>query len=198
MPTQQETGHMNKAEVRAQMRRRRIEEAQRSPESGAAAAVALLEQLRTLAVWREARRPCVYVATAGEAPTQAILTHCFAAGIAVRIPRVAGEALTLHPVHGLENLVPGAFGLLEPPVDAPDCALQDVDCVLVPGVAFDNGGRRVGRGKGFYDRFLAQIPDVPRIGLAFEWQVLSTVPADLHDERMDWLVTPERVLVCQR
>lgn len=167
------------------------------PPEKSGAAAALLARLQTLPAWRHARRPSVYAATAGEAPTEAVLADCFARGLAVLAPRVAGRDIALHAVRSFAELAPGAFGILEPRADSPVCALEETDCVIVPGVAFDAAGGRVGRGGGYYDRFLSRVPAAPRIALAWEWQVFAQVPADARDERVDWIVTPEHVLRCE-
>ena len=70
--------------------------------------------------------------------------------------------------------------------------------MIAPGIAFDEYGWRIGAGAGFYDRFLAKIPWVSRIGLAFEAQMVSGVPHNDLDERLDMIVTEKRVIRCPR
>lgn len=90
------------------------------------------------------------------------------------------------------ELKKGRFGILEPAV--PDFSAEDgLDLIIVPGVAFDLAGRRVGRGGGFYDRLLPQYPSV-RAGICFDFQCLEAVPAEEYDARMDLAVTEKRVL----
>jgi 5-formyltetrahydrofolate cyclo-ligase len=187
---------MTKTEIRALMKPLRIRAARLPAHEHAAAAAALLANLRGLALWSAAQHPCIYASLPGEAPTEALLEDCFRRAIAVLLPRVNGEELELREVRGTDALVPGAFGIREPIGTARVAVPAVADCVLVPGVAFDAAGGRVGRGRGFYDRLLARIPGVPRIALAWEWQLLEHAPMDSHDAKMDWLVTPERVLRC--
>jgi 5-formyltetrahydrofolate cyclo-ligase len=196
---------MTKAELRALVRDRAHREIRTATDGtdgvggGAIGAVAeaLLARLQTLAAWRDARRPCVYVSLPDEAPTDAILESCFATGAVVCVPRVVGDALALHLVRSRAELAVGAFGILEPSADVPECPPDGTDCVIIPGLAFDATGGRVGRGKGFYDRFLAHVPArMPRIALAREWQIFPSVPSDAHDARMNWIVTPERTIFC--
>lgn len=92
-------------------------------------------------------------------------------------------------------LVPGPFGVPEPPPSAPALPFEQLDLVLVPGLAFDPSGRRLGRGKGFYDRLLARAVRARRWGVAFDLQVLPRVPAEPHDLNVDVLITPERWIV---
>ncbi|MDR1498611.1 MAG: 5-formyltetrahydrofolate cyclo-ligase [Puniceicoccales bacterium] len=169
----------------------------RVPSAMAGAAEALLAQLNTLAAWQMARCPSVYVSTNVEAPTNAVLANCFVRGLSVFVPRISGHDIALHPVRHLSELVPGAFGILEPLPNSPSGALEDVDCVIVPGVAFDANGHRVGRGGGYYDCLLARLPQVPRIALAWQWQIFPEVPYGAGDERVDWIVTPEGVCSCE-
>jgi 5,10-methenyltetrahydrofolate synthetase len=86
----------------------------------------------------------------------------------------------------------GRFGILEP--TAPVFAAEDeLDLIIVPGVAFDRAGHRIGRGGGFYDRLLPQYRAV-RAGICFGFQCLETIPAQEHDIRMDWVVTETQIL----
>ena len=90
------------------------------------------------------------------------------------------------------ELKKGRFGIPEPAV--PVFAAEDeLDLIIVPGVAFDRAGRRIGRGGGFYDRLLPQYRAV-RAGICFGFQCLETVPAQEHDIRMDWVVTEIQIL----
>lgn len=89
----------------------------------------------------------------------------------------------------------GPFGIREPSATCVDIPLEDLDLALVPGVAFDLAGRRLGRGKGFYDRLLENFTG-KKIGVAFDEQVAEAVPAEKNDVRMDFIVTPTRCVKC--
>jgi 5-formyltetrahydrofolate cyclo-ligase len=92
------------------------------------------------------------------------------------------------------DLVPGKHGIGQPSPDCPDLPPEQVDVILVPGIAFDSTCARLGRGAGFYDRFLAD-PRVRavKIGVAFDEQIVDAVPMDRWDVRLDAVVTPTRV-----
>jgi 5-formyltetrahydrofolate cyclo-ligase len=89
----------------------------------------------------------------------------------------------------LRDLPLGQFGIPEPPPDAETIPLNALDVVLVPGVAFDRAGRRLGRGLGFYDRLLAEVPGI-KCGVAYDWQIVPELPAEPHDISVDFIVTP--------
>lgn len=99
-----------------------------------------------------------------------------------------------------ELLASGAFGILEPKLEyrnRPErrYSPEKIDLVLVPGLAFDRFGGRLGRGKGFYDRFFQKLPQkTVLVGLAFDEQLVERVPVEPHDRKMDFLLTPENVL----
>lgn len=105
-------------------------------------------------------------------------------------PRVSrGQpCLRFHRVLDPTELVPSAFGVPEPTPAHAEVALEHIDAVVVPGLAFDPRGHRLGWGKGYYDATLARCPAV-RVGFAFQSQVIAEVPADAHDLPMDLLVT---------
>lgn len=89
------------------------------------------------------------------------------------------------------SLKPGAFGIREPCEQAPELPLKQLDFIVVPGLAFDCQGHRLGRGKGFYDRLLAQTSGI-KCGVAFDHQLVKQVPVEAHDVRLDLLFTPAR------
>jgi 5-formyltetrahydrofolate cyclo-ligase len=138
----------------------------------------------------------------GELDPAPALDAIGARGGRVALPRVgdAAAALAFH-VAGEAGLVPGRFGLLEPPADAAEVAPAALDVVVVPGIAFDAAGRRLGFGGGFYDRtfgrgcssgFAERRP--PLIGLCFDLQVVARCPAGPDDVAVDVVVTESRVL----
>ena len=100
-------------------------------------------------------------------------------------------------VHSPADLSPGRFNVLEPKAGCPSVPLNQLDLVFVPGVAFDFNGRRLGRGKGFYDRLLAEVRGY-KCGVAFEVQVIAAVPEEPHDVRVDSILTPARWQLCRR
>jgi 5-formyltetrahydrofolate cyclo-ligase len=115
-----------------------------------------------------------------------------ASGKQLLIPYVDGAALRAAAIGSAEELAPGYRGIREPAARTP-VSIEGSDVVLVPGVAFDPAGRRLGYGGGFYDAFLAGIPtSIPRVGLCFDLQVVDEVPAGDGDERVGIVVTERR------
>ena len=104
----------------------------------------------------------------------------------VTYPRCQGDTLSFRPIASLSELVPGRFGVREP---AAGPASAQLDLILVPGLAFTADGSRLGRGAGFYDRFLSAIPATTvKIGVCFEFQRVSEIPQESHDVKMDAVV----------
>lgn len=146
------------------------------PEFAAADAIALYSPIRnepfTEEVFRQARR----------------------LGKQVAYPRVEGDAMAFFEVADHDELQPGNFGVLEPRGDRL-LPVERLDLLLVPGVAFDLAGHRLGYGKGFYDRLLQRrAPHGRLVGFCYEFQLLPALPAEPHDVRMDLLVTEQRTL----
>jgi len=104
------------------------------------------------------------------------------------VPRVdwAQKRIQAIEVHSLIELQPGAYGIAEPPLDEKKVGRpEDLDLVIVPGLGFDLRGARLGRGEGYFDRFLKQARRAYKIGLAFECQIVAEIPRDVTDERVD-------------
>jgi len=104
------------------------------------------------------------------------------------VPRIDGHHLVLHP-YDPTRLVRHRFGMLEPAADLPVVDPAALDVVLVPGVAFDRRGGRLGFGGGYYDRLLPTTPAL-RVGVAYDECLADVLPCGEHDQRMDWIVTP--------
>jgi 5-formyltetrahydrofolate cyclo-ligase len=137
-----------------------------------------------------------FVSFGSEIDTLPMLSRALAAGKRVAAPRVMRSARKLmpHEVRDLpSDLEPGAYGILEPKPDRPPVPLDELEVVIVPAVAWDNEGYRVGYGGGYYDRFLPQVPRALRIGLGFELQVRSDLPRGPEDLPVDILITEAAV-----
>ena len=108
-------------------------------------------------------------------------------------PRVENDRLMLHPVADpSRDLLPGAFGIREPSPALPVIDVTAIDAFLCPGLAFDRNGGRLGRGRGFYDRLLAQArPNARKLGIAFSFQLVDDTFPEPHDMRMEKILIGE-------
>jgi 5-formyltetrahydrofolate cyclo-ligase len=90
-----------------------------------------------------------------------------------------------------DEIVTGNFGVREPASTCPEMPLEQFDLVLVPGIAFDLSGNRLGRGKGYYDRLLAHVSGV-KCGVGYNFQLLPKIPVEPHDAKVNFIMTPGR------
>jgi 5-formyltetrahydrofolate cyclo-ligase len=121
-------------------------------------------------------------------------------GKLVAIPSFLGSAQAYGArqiSHPELDFVQGPFGTREPAQNQPEVLLKQLDLALVPGLGFDARGRRLGRGKGFYDRILAQVAGL-KWGVAWDEQIVDEVPVESHDVILDCVVTPTRWLCRSR
>ncbi len=151
--------------------------------------------------FREAKTILLYIAFRGEVRTQMIATAGGAAGKRLVLSRVEKEprGLVLHAYSGDPNtLVRGAYGIAEPHPDWPVVAPGEVDLVVVPGVAFDRRGNRLGYGGGYYDRMLPDVkaanPAAKLVGLAYGFQIVPELPREEHDIPMNGVATEDGLL----
>jgi 5-formyltetrahydrofolate cyclo-ligase len=160
----------------------------------AAAAIKACALLEQQAVWRSARALLFYAPLADEPDLWRLLEDSLANGKLVALPRFLPEQNTYVACHIIQvgsDLVAGKFGICEPRESCPIIPLNRLDLILVPGVAFDLNGHRLGRGKGYYDRLLAASSG-PACGVAFDQQIVSHVPSGPHDARLSCILTPTR------
>ncbi len=153
----------------------------------------LFQHLQGLSVYQQARSVMLYLATAPEVDTWPILDDCWQRGMAVSVPKVLGRqrGMQAQRIDSLQQLRPGVMGIMEP---TSGCAVDPVtlDLVIVPGLAFDQCGYRLGYGAGYYDRFLADVKGAA-VGLVYGCFV-QPLPLDPWDLPVDWMLTENGVL----
>ncbi|PLX90800.1 MAG: 5-formyltetrahydrofolate cyclo-ligase [Desulfuromonas sp.] len=133
----------------------------------------------------------LYYPTRGEVATELLFNEARKQGKRICYPRVAGERMAFIEVDDLGCLSPGSFGLLEPDVGS-DVPVAELELMVLPGVAFDRYGYRLGYGKGFYDRELHSAGFTGVLaGLCFGFQLLDRLPVERHDVPVDCLVTEQ-------
>lgn len=157
----------------------------------------VVENLKRMQEFSCARNILLYWSLPDEVYTHELVQECFAEGKNVFLPVVDGEDLKIRRFTGVSALEAGeSFGIPEPETGAEEVAIDDIDLVVVPGVAFDMGGGRMGRGKGFYDRMFAKIGKDGRapykIGICFDFQIVEDVPKENHDMLMDAVIGETR------
>ncbi len=165
-----------------------------SAQARAGASQQLCALLQQQAVWRNAKAVLLFAPLADEPDVWPLLENALAAGRTVALPRFQAEQgayLACQISRTDSDLQAGRFGVREPRESCPIIPLNRLDLVLVPGVAFDLNGHRLGRGKGYYDRLLAT-HDGPTCGVGFDQQIVGQVPSGPQDVRLSALLTPTR------
>jgi 5-formyltetrahydrofolate cyclo-ligase len=179
------------ARSRARQARNSVEQVERR-----AAAHELAYSLLSLPELLSARVLLAYCALPNELDPAPAIWRLRKRGVRVAYPRIeAPGVLGMHFVDHELDLVPGPFGLAQPSEHAPRAQHAQVDAVILPGVAFDERGNRLGYGGGYYDRLLPLLrPDCRRVGACFDEQVLEEIPAEEHDATVDVVVTQTRII----
>ncbi len=182
---------MNKEAIRTDMRakRRALTTADVSTLSAQ-----ITEKLFSLRDIQSAKTVCTFISAFKEPDTLRIIDGLIKNGkrIAVPITDTENISLSLSYIDGIHNLTRGAYGIYEPSV-IKHAHIEDADAVLVPGLAFDRHGGRMGFGKGYYDRLLENCKCV-KIGLCYDFQILSEIPSEPHDIRMDYIITENEII----
>ena len=177
-----------------------------SAEQRARCAQAATDLLLDLPEVAAARVVAAFVSTRSEIDTSRAIEGLRRRGVAVVLPRVSAELLPprlrFHRGEGPSELVFGIFGLLEPGPGCPEVAPHDIDVFMVPGLAFDARGGRVGYGGGYYDELMAYVrahPDGPSgffLGFGYDFQLTESCPTGEWDVPIDCVVTDARVVRC--
>lgn len=147
----------------------------------------LVERILGLEDYRKARTMALYWSLPGEVATHELVRRALTDKRVV-LPVVTGESMHFAVVApDMSNLVEGAFGVMEPRVGEV-CPPEEIDFMLVPGMAFDREGGRLGHGKGYYDRYFELYKGVT-VGVCFDFQMVDRVPCEPFDRRVDMVVS---------
>lgn len=155
---------------------------------------AIVEQLQHLPIYQQAKRIMLYYPIHNEVDLLALVRSSEAQGQDKEffLPVTLDQDIEIRRYSSATPMVSGQFGIPEPQGPA---YTESLDLILIPAVGFDTQHHRLGRGGGYYDRFLSQLSQsTPTIGVAYDFQVVSQIPVERHDQPVMMVVTPTRVL----
>lgn len=183
---------MTKPDLKRSLRSERVQMSERVVREKS---LRIYHRLIDMPAYQLARCIACYVSIKNEVDTRMVIPNAIGDGKQVGVPvtREDGD-MDFQAIAGLSDLRPVHYGLREPVPDPQKVLLpHTIDLILVPGIAFDRFGHRIGSGGGYYDRFLARTGAV-RIGLSYGFQIIDRVPAEPHDEKMDLIITENEVI----
>ena len=154
----------------------------------------IAKNLFALSEFKKSKTAVFFVSFGSEVHTHEMIAKALKAKT-VAVPKVINNEIVPSIIHDLENLVEGKFRILEP-MDSIKVSSKSIDVVIVPGLAFDLNGHRVGYGFGYYDRFLRTVPKAAKIGLCFDFQLVEKIENHELDVPVDFIVTEGRVIEC--
>lgn len=170
-------------------KRRRIQSAQLVYHSTSIHAL-----VHSLPEWLAASTYCLYVSAPDEISTQQLLDELLLSGKTVAVPRITTTTFpSLHHITSRDDLQSGPYGIFEPKATIPVLPSSDIDLFIVPSLAVDLSGYRLGRGKGFYDRLLSTVT-VPRITFLLEQFVVPQIPHLSYDVPVTTIITQKRII----
>ncbi len=171
---------MESLESKSEIRQRCLAARPQSSEGLAANLVRLTLELNASVI-------ASYQPLANEPDVAEFNSWVIAMGKALLLPRISGDEL----VFASGDLAPGSHGILEPQGEARD--ISECELILVPALAVDGVGNRLGKGKGYYDRALHSVSGIPRYAVVFDSEVLAAIPAEAHDVWVTGAVTPTAI-----
>ena len=159
-----------------------------------AASARIRSRLKEEPFWQNAASVLFFAPLADEVDVWPLLEETLAGEKIAALPRhdsASNDYIACRVKNPQSEIGPGQFGIREPKAGCAEIPLERLGLILVPGVVFDMSGHRLGRGRGFYDRLLAEIHGI-KCGVAFDEQIADAVPAGNLDVRMDFILTPTR------
>jgi 5-formyltetrahydrofolate cyclo-ligase len=149
--------------------------------------------LKRLEVWKKSKIIHTYITFRSEVDTRLIINNALIEGKRVLCPKIMGNNLLIGEIKSFNDLTVGKYGILEP-INIISINLEDIDIIIVPGIAFDLKGYRLGYGGGYYDRFLKNLKRPIKIGLIFDQLIKKELPHTNMDIKMDIIISENRVI----
>ena len=169
-----------------------------APDVRASQSYRLVERLNRMPEWIQARTVALFVPVGIEVDVGGAIHAALTHGKCVALPWYDAHA-KCYRMKRVQNmafdLMPGPFGIPEPKADLAEILIPTLDFIVVPGLGFDLQGRRIGRGKGHYDRMLAEARGLT-CGVGFDEQLVAEVPVEDHDMKMNWVLTALQSVCC--
>lgn len=168
------------------------------PAARTAASHAILEKVCALPQYLQAKVVLTYMGFGSEIETQSFFERIIADGKIAVLPRVdrGTQTLNLHSARGMSELQTSKWGIREPALDAPMVSINAINFVLMPGVAFDRSGNRLGYGRGYYDKLIAAAnPALARVAAGFSGQIVDKVPVGSHDQKIHSIITENEIIL---
>ena len=154
--------------------------------------------------YHNCKRLFIFVSFQSEVDTLQIIEHALLQGKNVYIPKVEKDIMEFYKIDSLNNLTPSKFGVAEPLGEEKYKYITATDnlhnnLILLPGLAFDSNGNRIGYGGGYYDKYLQLHAEVEfnKIALAYDFQVMENIPFEEFDEKADAIITPTQMILCR-
>ena len=153
----------------------------------------IFEQLITVPEFKRADRIYTYVSMDNEIDTIMLIDYSLSLEKRVFVPRVSGKDMEFYEISDISELNPGYMGIYEPDINGKEPDYSRTGFMCMPGLAFDRSYNRIGYGGGFYDRYLSVDNKLYKAALAYEAQLLESIPAQDGDVRPDMIVTEESI-----
>ena len=156
-------------------------------------------RLFEISKYRNAQTILFYISYDNEVYTHNMIKESMSRGKTIVVPKSdkKNRKLILSELTNWKDLEVGAYNILEPKKNyIKEVSIESIDLIIVPGVVFDRNGNRIGHGMGYYDRLLKKSHNIPRIGLAFEFQIVKKIPIESHDLPVNKIITENRIINC--
>lgn len=179
--------HEEKNRIRSDIRllKKQLTQEQKEKE-----AKTVFDKIESLSEFKTAKTVLMYWSTPDELPTHNFIKK-WSTQKTIILPSIKGDRLLLKKFTADTKMIQRTLGIFEP--DLPDTFKGKIDLVIVPGVAFDSKKNRLGRGKGYYDRFFKRNKTM-KIGVGFDFQLVATIPVNKRDKQMDIIITPSNTI----
>lgn len=166
-----------------------------SPEYMEKSSLMITEKIINHPEYQEAKWIFCYMDAKGEVQTKYLIEHAWKNGKRVVVPKVEGKEMSFYEITGFSQLETGNFGIMEPVSTCIKVDSKDKKSIMIiPGVAFDQAGNRIGYGGGYYDKYISSHSKMYKMAIAFSVQIVPQIPSEEYDIKMDCIITERGVI----
>lgn len=155
----------------------------------------ITKNISSMPIWEKSSKLFLYISFKNEVDTTSLIKEAINQGKEVYAPLIKGKTMSFFRIDNLnkDKLIKSSFGILEPPKGLPEFFPDKNSIMIIPGVAFSKTGERLGRGGGYYDKYLEKYNNMIKIAVTFNVQICESIPTNDWDKKVDFVVTEDKI-----
>ncbi|WP_304681279.1 5-formyltetrahydrofolate cyclo-ligase [uncultured Clostridium sp.] len=160
--------------------------------------ISIFNKLINSEAYKNSNKIFTYISFGNEIDTKEFIKYALNDGKEIYVPKTdkVNKEMMAVRIHSLDNMIEDNWGILEPKYIDEEKICEDFDLIIIPGLAFDRNGNRIGYGGGYYDKYFSKIKNINnKVALAYDFQILDNIQSEIHDIKVDYIISNNETII---